>query len=197
VADENSFHGFIRRIRAGDAGAAEEFLRQYEPVIRRQVRYALTDPRLGRLFDAADICQTVLASFFFRASLGQYDLDDPESLLKLLVTMTRRKVALKARQYQARPADRGRVEADGLDERAAGRGPSPSEQVARRDLAEEVRRRLSAEEQRLAALRLDEGLAWPEVAARLGGTAEARRKQWERAVERVARDLGVDDDGEA
>jgi RNA polymerase sigma-70 factor (ECF subfamily) len=197
VADEQSFHRFIRRIRAGDARAAEELVRQYEPVIRRQVRFAMTDPRLGRLFDSVDICQTVLASFFFRAALGQYDLDSPESMLKVLITMTRRKVALQARQYRSRPADRQRVEGGGLEEQAAGRGPSPSEQIAQRDLAQEVRRRLSAEEQQLATLRIDEGRAWPDIAARLGGTAEARRKQWERAVERVARDLRIDEDSDA
>jgi RNA polymerase sigma-70 factor (ECF subfamily) len=197
MPDDNSFHQFIRRIRAGDARAAEELLRQYEPVIRRHMRYALTDPRLGRLFDSLDICQTVLASFFFRAALGQYDLDQPENLLKLLITMTRRKVALQARKYRSRPADRRRVDGSGLDEQAVGREPSPSEQIARRDLAQEVRRRLSAEEQQLASLRLDEGMAWADVAARLGGTAEARRKQWERAVERLARELRIDEDSDA
>jgi RNA polymerase sigma-70 factor (ECF subfamily) len=196
VSDDSSFHRFIRRIRAGDARAAEELVRQYEPVIRRQVRYAMTDPRLGRLFDSVDICQTVLASFFFRATLGQYDLDSPESLLKLLTTMTRRKVALKARRYRSRPADRQRVEGGGLEGQAA-REPSPSEQIARRDLAQEVRRRLSAEEQQLATLRIDEGQAWPDIAARLGGTAEARRKQWERAVERLAGELRIDEDSDA
>ena len=197
MPDDNSFRSFIRRIRAGDAQAAAELLRLYEPVIRRQVRYARTDPRLGRLFDSVDICQTVLASFFFRASLGQYDLDNPESLLKLLVTMTRRKVALQARRYRSRPADRQRADGSGLDGQVAGREPSPSEQIARGDLAQVVRRRLSAEEQQLANLRLDEGLAWADIAARLGGTAEARRKQWERAVERVAGELRIDEDSDA
>jgi RNA polymerase sigma-70 factor (ECF subfamily) len=197
MSDESSFASFIRRIRAGDAQAAEELLRQYEPVIRRQVRYAMTDPRLGRLFDTVDICQTVLASFFFRAALGQFDLDDPESVLKLLITMTRRKVALKARKYRSRPADRQRVDDSGLEERAAPGEPSPSEQIARRDLANEVRGRLSVEERHLAALRIDEGRAWPDIAARLGGTAEGRRKQWERAVERVAGELRIDEDSDA
>jgi RNA polymerase sigma-70 factor (ECF subfamily) len=197
MSDENSYADFIRRIRAGDARAAEELLRQYEPVIRRQVRYAMTDPRLGRLFDTVDICQTVLASFFFRAALGQYNLDEPDSLVKLLITMTRRKVALKARKYRSRPADRQRVNESALEERAAASEPSPSEQFARRDLVDEVRRRLSAEERQLAALRIDEGRAWPDIAARLGGGAEARRKQWERAVERVAGEMRIDEDSDA
>jgi RNA polymerase sigma-70 factor (ECF subfamily) len=197
MSDDSPFASFIRRIRAGDAGAAEELLRRYEPVIRRQVRYALTDPRLGRLFDSVDICQTVLASFFFRARLGQYDLDQPDHLLGLLITLTRRKVALKARQYRSRPADRQRVDESALQERAAAGMPSPSEEAARRDLAAEVHRRLSPEERQLATLRLDEGLAWPAIAARLGGTAEARRKQWERTVERLAGELRIDEDNDA
>jgi hypothetical protein len=96
IPDASCFQSCIRRIRAGEARAAEEFLRRYESVIRRQVLYVLTDARLGRLFESVDICQTVLASFFFRAALGQDDLDNPESLLKLLLTMTRRKVAQRA-----------------------------------------------------------------------------------------------------
>jgi RNA polymerase sigma-70 factor (ECF subfamily) len=193
MPDDSSFPSFIRRIRAGDAEAAAELVRLYEPVIRRQVRYALTDPRLGRLFDNEDICQTVLASFFFRVSLGQYDLDSPETLLGLLLTMTRRKVALKARRFRSRPADRQRADGSGLLGQAAGSESSPSEVMARGDLAQEVRRRLSPEEQQLARLRLDEDLAWADIAARLGGTAEARRKQWERAVDRVAGELRIED----
>jgi RNA polymerase sigma-70 factor (ECF subfamily) len=197
MADNNSFAGFIRRIRAGDARAAEEFVRRYEPVIRRHVRYTMTDPRLCRLFDSLDICQTVLRSFFFRAALGQYDLDNPERLLKLLVTMTRRKVALKARQLRSRPVDQRRGDGSGLEELAAAREPSPSEQVALRDLMSNVRQRLSAEEQRLADLRINESRAWPEIAATIGGTPEARRKQWERALSRVAQELGIDEDSDA
>ena len=36
-----------------------------------------------------------------------------------------------------------------------------------------------------------EGLGWADVAARLGGTAQARRMQLARAVDRLARELGL------
>jgi hypothetical protein len=39
--------------------------------------------------------------------------------------------------------------------------------------------------------------AWAGIVARLGGTAEARRKQRERAVERVAGELRIDEDSDA
>ena len=72
------FAGFIRRIRAGDE-QGRELVERYEPVIRREVKMRLRDPRLYRRLDWTDICQSVLASFFVRAASGQYDLDQPDS----------------------------------------------------------------------------------------------------------------------
>ena len=54
-------------------------------MVRFEARLRLTDPRLRRQYDSLDICQSVLASFFVRAAAGQYDLDRPEQLLKLLL----------------------------------------------------------------------------------------------------------------
>src|SRR6476469_3927983 len=86
---------FIRRIRQGDERAAEELIRRYEPEIRLEIRtlLRLRDPRLRRVFDSMDICQSVLASFFVRAAAGQYELDRPEQLVRLLVAIARTKVA--------------------------------------------------------------------------------------------------------
>jgi hypothetical protein len=52
-----------------------------------------------------------------------------------------------------------------------------------------VRARLSDSERGLSDLRA-EGCEWSEIAARVGGTAEAARKRLERAFDRVARELG-------
>src|SRR5215510_13664761 len=85
----------FRRVRAGDANAAAELVRQYEPAIRRRVRVwlRLQDPRLQRVFDSMDVCQSVLASFFVRAAAGQYDLQEPGQLIALLFRMARHKLA--------------------------------------------------------------------------------------------------------
>jgi DNA-directed RNA polymerase specialized sigma24 family protein len=66
--------------------------------------------------------------------------------------------------------------------------PSPSRLVVGRELLAEVHRRLSQEERLLVELRAD-GCEWAEIAARLGGTAEARRKQLTRAAIRVEQQL--------
>ena len=64
---DDDFVGFLARVRSGDAQAAENLVRQYEAVIRREVRLRLTNPSVYRLLDDDDVCQSVLASFFVRA----------------------------------------------------------------------------------------------------------------------------------
>src|SRR3984957_20666110 len=115
MTDPTTFVTFMRRIRAGDGRAAEELVRLYEPLIRREVRLHLEDRRLCRLFDSMDVCQSVLASFFLRAASGQYDLERPDQLARLLVTMARNKLASAARDQHRQRRDQRRLTADGQD----------------------------------------------------------------------------------
>jgi RNA polymerase sigma-70 factor (ECF subfamily) len=87
-----SFADLLRRVRDGDEAAAAELVRRSEPAIRRAVRLRLTDPRLRRAFDSADVCQSVLGNFFARARAGQFELERPEQLTRLLIEMTYNKV---------------------------------------------------------------------------------------------------------
>src|SRR4051812_327645 len=98
MAEGSAFLDLVRRVRAGDEAAAAELVRLYEPAIRRAARVRLVDHRLRRVFDSTDVCESVLASFFVRAALGQYELDRPEHLVGLLVSMTRKKLADHARE---------------------------------------------------------------------------------------------------
>src|SRR5262252_97666 len=150
MSESTAFPDFIRRIRAGDDQAAQELIERYEPVIRCEVRLRLRDPRLYSRFDWTDICQSVMASFFVRAAAGQYDLEQPEQLLRLLVVMARHKLTEQVRRNSADRRDYRRLEERDpayLDQRSAA-VPSPSRLVAGRELLEEFRRRLSEEERR-------------------------------------------------
>jgi RNA polymerase sigma-70 factor (ECF subfamily) len=190
--EKPDFAEFIRRIRAGDERAATELVRLYEPLIRREVRLHIRDRRLRRLFESQDVCQSVLGSFFAGTALGRYDFETPGQLVKLLAAMTRNKVAATARgQHRQRRDSRRTTDlADGV-EQIADRGPSPSETVGGAELIKQLRAELTDDERRVAELRR-QGLTWDDVAARLGGTAGARRVQLARAIERVSRqfDLG-------
>jgi RNA polymerase sigma factor (sigma-70 family) len=193
MREATSFADFLDRIRAGDEQAAAELVRQYEPVIRREVRLRLQDPRLYRVFDSMDICQSVLKSFFVRAAAGQYDLENPTDLLKLLVAMTKHKLAFQVRKERYQRRDSRRVVTATPEElNVAAPGPSPSEQLTGQELLHAFRQRLSEDERQLADLRA-QGCAWAEIAAQLGGTRHARRMQLTRAIERVARELGLDE----
>jgi RNA polymerase sigma-70 factor (ECF subfamily) len=159
-----------------------------------EIRLRLKDPKLRRLLEPDDLCQSVLKSFFVRAASGQYDLDGPAKLLALLRAMARNKVAKQARRHQTLRRDLRRDVS--LDEGAphlAAAGPSPSRMAIGREILEAFRGRLTAEERRLADLR-SEGHEWAEIARELGGTPQARRKQLARAVDRAAQEIGLDED---
>jgi len=163
MSEAAAFPDFLKRIRAGDSQAAEELVRKYESLIRRQVRLNL-DSRLNRIFDSMDVCQSVLKSFFVRTAAGQYDLDDPKELVRLLVSMAQNKLASAARNEHRKKRDQRRT-ASGDDALAglAVATPSPSQVVEARDLLAETRRRLTPEERLLADFRGQE-LEWQEIA---------------------------------
>jgi RNA polymerase sigma-70 factor (ECF subfamily) len=189
-----TFEELIRRVRAWDQEAAAELVRRYEPAIRRAVRFRLADARLGNLFDSMDISQSVLRSFFVRAASGQYDLGTPEKVMGLLAAMARNKLASQARRQGAQRRGGGHVAGGGRDqEQVASPGAGPSREVSARDLLQEVRSRLTPEERQVLELR-NEGHDWAAIAARVGGGAEALRKRHARALDRVAAQLGLDDE---
>lgn len=191
---DNSFSDLVRRVREGESAAAAELVRLYEPEIRRVVRVRMTDPRLRRVVDSMDVCQSVLANFFLRASAGQFDLNQPDELIALLVAMVRNKVVDQARRMQAGKRDSRRVEAggDSVFDRMAGDTQSPDRIVADREIVAEARRRLSPDERYLAEQRAL-GREWNELAEELKTSAEALRKKLTRALDRVAAELGAEE----
>jgi DNA-directed RNA polymerase specialized sigma24 family protein len=193
MAEDDPFADLIRRVRTGDAEAAAELVRQFEPEIRRRVRnwLRLHGPELRSVFESMDVCQSVLADFFTAGSTGQYDLDRPERVLALLTTMARNKLKVLSRDQHRQRRDVRRTQP--LDSDAGGQlvEPSASRVVATRELLNELRNRLTDEERCLADLRAG-GSSWNEIATMLGGTPDSRRKQYARAFDRVARELGLD-----
>jgi RNA polymerase sigma-70 factor (ECF subfamily) len=193
MAPDPSFAELIRRVGDGDDQAAAQLVRDFEPTVRRVLRARLREnTQARREFDSMDICQSVMANFFVRAAAGQFDLKEPDDLLKLLLTMTRNKVAEKMRRQHRQRRDSRRT-VGGVEELAlAGQEPSPTSVVADKELLDEVRKRLSEVDRQLVELR-GQGLSWEEVAAFLGGTAGAWRNQLARALDRIAVELKLDE----
>jgi RNA polymerase sigma-70 factor (ECF subfamily) len=188
MAAEPHFADLISRVRARDQAAAAELVRQFEPEIRRFIRLRLTDPGLQRAFDSSDVLQSVLGNFFIRVMAGQFDLDEPSQLVRLLVTMAHNKIVDHARKPASR---RNRDRSSGVWANFAAEGCSPSEIVAKEELLREVRSRLTDAERQLAEQRAD-GRSWQEIAAACNASPDSVRKRLERALDRVCRDLGLD-----
>jgi len=193
MPSEIDFSDFLHRIRNGDEDAASELIRRYEPVIRREIRMRLHDPNLYRVMDSMDICQSVMKSFFVRVACGQFDLNAPEQLLKLLVGMTRNKVAFAARKQRAQKRDSRKRDAQAVEElEIAGPEATPSRILAGKELLNLVRDQLNEDERRLADLRAAGG-EWAAIAAEVGGTPDARRVQLARALDRAVKRLHLED----
>jgi DNA-directed RNA polymerase specialized sigma24 family protein len=193
MAEELSFVELVRLVRAGDEAASTELVRRYEPAIRIAVHCRLTDPGLRRLLDSIDICQSVLGNFFVRATAGEFELDKPEQLIRLLITMARNRLTDHALRQQAARRDYRRTDpVPAGNAELADNGPSPSEVVAGKELLRAFRGNLSEEELRLADQRAA-GRPWAEIAAEVGASPDALRVQLARAVDRVAKELRLDD----
>ena len=194
--DAATFAALLKRVRAGEQDAAAELVRQYEPLIRHEVRLRLEDQRLRRTLDSMDICQSVLASFFMRAAVGEYDLQEPEELVRLLVTMTRNKVASASRKQYRQKRDQRRMEVDDSQRLAgvAGVDLTASQVVSGRELVDHARGLFRGDERQIADLRANGAVVGGDRRA-IGGTAQARRVQYSRAVARVAQELGLNEEG--
>ena len=125
---------------------------------------------------------------------GRYDLDGPGQLIALLVGMARNKLAFAVRKERAQRRDVRRLDVIGVDELNPidAAAETPSQIVAGRELLRIVRERLSEEERQVAERRAL-GQDWARIATEMGGTADGRRHQLTRALDRVTQPLGLND----
>lgn len=188
---ENPFIAYIARLRAGDQRALEELVALYAPIIKLEARMRLRSPHLRAVLDSMDICQSVLKSFFLRAAAGQFDIDRPEDLRKLLVQMACNKSLEAARREYAQKRDARRSVGLGEEAHQVPGGDDPVEEVEWRELLLRGKQMLSADERKLAEARAN-GQTWEEIAAEVGGTPDGLRMQFSRAQARVAEALGLE-----
>jgi RNA polymerase sigma factor (sigma-70 family) len=192
MTEAASFRDLLRRVRGGDEEAARQLAQHYEPAIRRAAHAPLNDLRLRNLVDSMDICQAVLIEFFVRAADGQFELREPDELLRLFVTMARNQVRDEARRQRAGRRDQRRMR--DLSEHCLGGladdGPTPSHIVSSRDLIQEVARRLTDEERDLLEQRV-QGNEWATLAEQRGTQPSTLRKRLARALKRAVAELGL------
>jgi DNA-directed RNA polymerase specialized sigma24 family protein len=188
---DDDFSELFERVRRGDANAAGVIVCRYESTIRVAVRIRLSDPALRRQFDSMDVCQSVLARFFIRAATGAYDFHEPRQLVAMLVKMARNKLAMHARSQHRQRRDVRR--SHGLfrePDRLVSSAPEPIRHVVGKELLNRALEMMSTEIRRIAERRMG-GESWSDIASDIGGTPDARRKQYERAVAYIAEVLDI------
>lgn len=188
-----NFEQLILMVRAGDNAAAAEFFRRFEPHVRRLIRVRLTSPSLRRTTDSIDVCQSVMADFLIRVTLGQFEMSSTEDVFKLLAVMARNKVIKRVEKERAARRDVRRMAPTSVDEMAlAGGGDTPSRLVAANELLSVIYTKLTGEERYLVEQRAN-GREWKELAEEMNTTPEAIRKRVERTIARVSAGLGLND----
>lgn len=184
----DNFLDLIARVRRGEQEAAAELMERYGPHVRRIARRHLDGNRLQRLVESVDICQSVMANFFHRASEGQFEIEQPDNLLRLLGTMVRNHILKKAAFHQAQRRDLRRQGLAEAAEEMAAPGDTPSIVVSERELRERVRNQLSEQERQLFDERVA-GRSWNEIAEELAMPVDRLRKRLTRALERAADEI--------
>jgi DNA-directed RNA polymerase specialized sigma24 family protein len=180
------FQRLMERVGANDEAAIADLVQRFEPEIRIMVRSWLRpwELNLRKVFDSADICQSVLAWFFLKDATKRYDLSSPDDLFKMFRVMVRNRVF-----YHVRKCKNDKRSSQVMDELASS-DVSPDQIVAAKELREAIVSRLNAEEADLVQRRLN-GATWEDICAVVGGTPDARRMQLARATKRLATQMSL------
>ena len=97
---ESSFDDTMERLKAGDPRAAREVFERY---VQRLIALAGSrlSAKLRPKFDAEDVVQSALGSFFRRQAADQYELANWDGLWGLLAAITIHKCGHKIEHFQA------------------------------------------------------------------------------------------------
>ncbi len=159
----NEFERLLDRWRRKEAGAFDELVVRYLPLVRAVVRQKLSG-RLRTRFDSLDFAQDVWASFF-QMSLTRLDLPTEDHLIAYLAKLAQVKVAEEGRYQHTQKVDIRRERSLASTPEPAGGGNTPSQEVVARDLWEAITAGLSDTEREMVSM-IRDGHSHEAVAAR-------------------------------
>lgn len=192
MSEPESFPTLMRKLTAGDAGAAALVFEQYAGRLIGLARKHLED-RVRAKVDADDIAQSAFRTFFRRAREGQFDLAGAGALWPLLAEIAVRKCGKWNRHFRTRKRSAAREvpPAEDQDEPAATAEPGPEEAVALADLVDHLLRGLAERERTICELRL-QGYQVSEIAAKAGCAEATVFRKLDRIKERLETLLPAD-----
>jgi RNA polymerase sigma-70 factor (ECF subfamily) len=190
VENPRSTAGLLRAAQAGDREAAQALFVAFYPRVLRIAEIRL-GRRLRRLFDAADIAQSVFGRAY--RSLPGFKDEGPGSFLSWLDAIVEHTVRDKARWFEADRRGGSRREVGPLTgKESAPSSASPSRLAERAETIERFHRAmktLTPRERATVEVRKFLGLRGAEAAHALGVSEESMRQNYARAVEKLGRVL--------
>jgi RNA polymerase sigma-70 factor (ECF subfamily) len=166
-APAQNLTALFRRAREGDETALADLVERYGTVLRRTAE-GLLGPALRAHLDAVDVLQSVHCILLVGLREHKLELDSPERLLGLALTLIRRQVARYWRQLK-KQAGVGNGEPATAAEAVAARGAA-ADPAGKLQLTEEVNRlfrTLNESDRHLLELRL-QGYSTADVARQVG-----------------------------
>ncbi len=196
---DGSFETLLNHARCGESPAQGDLLRRFEPWLRLLARIQC-ESQFQAKFDASDIVQQTLLEAV--RALPRFRGSTEGELTAWLRQILAHALAHEIRRYHGAQKRDVTLEvsldaelaqsSQRLGAMLAESGPSPSQQVAQRELdvlLAEVLARLPDDYREVLILRHLEGLSHDDIAQRMNRTAGAVRMLWTRALVALRREL--------
>jgi RNA polymerase sigma-70 factor (ECF subfamily) len=190
MAENDSFHEVMARLRVGDQDAATRVFHQFA---RGLIALAQTrlQGRLRQKVDPEDVLQSVYKSFFVRHGQGQWQVESWDGLWAILTVITLRKCGRWTEVFQTERRDvlREVRTGDSPDAGAVGaallsREPTPPEAAILTETVERLLGALEGRERDIVTLAL-QGHTVEEISSQVGRT----RRTVQRVLKRVKDEL--------
>jgi len=173
----------MNRVRAGDQDAARLLYERYGEQLMALARRRISQ-RYCRRVDPEDIVQSVFRTFFGRAKAGQFHLEGPDDLCRLLARITVHKTLRQIAYHHMgkRDVKKEATDGDGSQDRLQellGNDPTPLANTLFMDQLQHFLLHLRPQEREIVDLRL-QGHTATEIAEKLNVSERTIRRLMER-----------------
>lgn len=187
--EEKHSKAWLQQLLEGTPEVVSEFWNQYGDRLEKLAGKQLT-PKLKRRVEADDVVQSACRTFFRRAEAGQFQLDESESLWRLLCAIVVNKARMKARFHLQgkrginREEDPGQVGDDRPLDLGVAATPRPDEVAELNDQFEFLLSCLDDEEKQIIQYKLED-LNNDEIASRMNCSERTVRRIFARIRSRL------------
>ncbi len=178
-------------LRCGDEKLAKEIFDQYLDRLVGMARKRISQ-RLASRIDAEDIVQSVFRTFFVRARQGQFEINDPDDICKMLARITVHKTFRQVAHHLAGKRSAARETAQSEDQQELiqtlkGREPTPEEAAGLLDQMEHFLAQMKPEDREILEMRM-QGHSSQEISEKLGISDRKVRRLMERIRGQASKD---------